>query len=247
MSKKMDRKKRGNSTFHPKKKQDFDPRASKENSLKESVDKKKNLKAHTPSKAPKRRKKQVVIRKVKMRQKRRGLLRELIYSLFLVISLLMIIQWLFFFLPKIDGYAMSGSLENGDRVVISKYSKIQRFDLVYFKKPGSNQRMVRRVIGLPGDAVSYKGEQLFINQQLVSERFLEQAITEAKQDNRVWTEDFHLTELTGVYELPENAYFLLGDNRPFSADSRQFGWILKDQLSGVVKFRLFPIHQMTQF
>lgn len=150
-------------------------------------------------------------------------------------------------LPKVSGYAMSETLNDKDRVWVYRYSQIKRFDLVYFREPLTKAVTIRRVVGLPGEAITYRDEDLYINNELKAERFLYSAIQEAKKQETTFTEDFTLTELDLPTTVPENHYFLMGDNRPFSKDSRNYGAVNKKDIIGVVKVRFFPLHTMTQF
>lgn len=183
----------------------------------------------------------------KRRKQRHQFYKEIGVSFFLLILLFFALQWVFFSMPKVDGYGMTTTLDDGDRLFVSKRSAIKRFDLVYFKNPETKQVMIRRVIGLPGEEIAYVNDELMINKAPVVERFLKKEISEAAQEKRRLTEDFTLAGLTGSTLLPKESYFVLGDNRHYAADSRQFGWIEKKDILGVVKARITPFHHMTQF
>ncbi|WP_086312444.1 signal peptidase I [Enterococcus sp. 7F3_DIV0205] len=187
-------------------------------------------------------------RMVKRRKKqRRQFYQEIGVSFFLLLLFFVLFQWVFFSLPKVNGYGMTTTLDDGDRLFVSKRSQIKRFDLVYLRQPDTKQVMVRRVIGLPNEEVAYENDQLLIDKKPVIERYLKAEISEAVKENRLLTENFTLTGLTNARTLPENSYFVLGDNRHYAADSREFGWIEKKDILGVVKARIMPFHHMTQF
>lgn len=193
------------------------------------------------------------IQRKKMNQKRkrsayrRQFYKEIGISFFLMMSLFFLCQWIFFSFPTVNGYGMTPTLNDGERLFVSKRANIKRFDLIYFKNPVTNQLMIRRVIALPGEEISYEEDQLMINQKLVVERFLSNELKEAKAQERLLTENFSLGSLTDSRALPESTYFVLGDNRHYAADSRQFGWVDEETILGVVKSRIFPLHSMTQF
>ena len=91
-----------------------------------------------------------------------------------------------------------------------------------------NEHLVKRVIGLPGEYVEYKDSKLYVNKKEVKEDFI-----------KVETDDFSLAKL-GFLEIPENYYFVVGDNRGDSSDSRVLGLIPKKEIKGKVVFSLFP-------
>lgn len=185
--------------------------------------------------------------KRKRSERRRQFYKEIGISFFLLMSLFFLFQWIFFSFPTVNGYGMTPTLNDGDRLFVSKRAKIKRFDLIYFKNPVTSQLMIRRVIALPGEEISYEEDQLMIDQKLVVERFLSNELNEAKTEDRLLTENFSLGSLTDSRALPESTYFVLGDNRHYAADSRQFGWVDEENILGVVKARIFPLHNMTQF
>lgn len=200
---------------------------------------------------PKKKSKRVSQSKVtlnkKRKKQRRQFFKEIGVSFFLMLLLFFILKGLFFSMPKVNGYAMTTTLNDGDRLFVRKHVSIKRFDLVYFKQPNTNRVMIRRVIGLPGEEVTYENDQLMINQKLVVERFLKNEINEAAKENRLLTENFTLAELIGSRTLPDKSYFVLGDNRHYASDSRDFGSIDQKDIVGVVKARILPLHHMIQY
>jgi signal peptidase I len=207
-------------------------------------------KTSKPKKAKVNRKKSMRKKKSQKRkrsERRRQFYKEIGISFLLLMSLFFLLQWLFFSLPTVNGYGMTPTLNDGDRLYVSKHSEIKRFDMIYFKNPVTGQVMIRRVIALPEEEIAYVDDQLMINQNIVVERFLANELKEAQAEKRLLTEDFSLGSLTGSRALPADSYFVLGDNRHYAADSRQFGWVEKENILGVVKTRVLPFHNMTQF
>ncbi|MGG5341111.1 signal peptidase I [Enterococcus sp. AZ192] len=208
--------------------------AKKKHSSSRTIDRKKGKRKKTSQKR-------------KRSEQRHQIYKEIGISFFLLMSLFFLLQWLFFSLPTVNGYGMTATLNDGDRLFVRKHAQIKRFDLIYFKNPVNDQLMIRRVIGLPGEEITYEEDQLMIDQKFVVERFLVNEQNEAKAEERLLTENFSLASLTGSRALPKGSYFVLGDNRHYAADSRQFGWIDEENIIGVVKTRLLPLHNMTQF
>lgn len=149
---------------------------------------------------------------------------------------------------RIEGYSMTPFLNHRDWVLVNKYARLKRFSLIYFKHPDKNEWAVRRVIGLPEEHIFFRDEQLYVNEQAVSERFLAQALLPSMPSTRVvFTEDFTLEMLNGQRRIPKDYYLVLGDNRPYATDSRHYGLIPKQNIVGVVAFRLFPFDPLQPF
>ena len=98
---------------------------------------------------------------------------------------------------------------------------------------------IKRVIGLPGESIRYENDQLYVNDQPVDENFL---VKNRKNDheNVSYTNDFDLQSLLGVEKLGKDSYFVIGDNRRASKDSRSFGAISGDADFRKCSFCLLP-------
>jgi signal peptidase I len=150
----------------------------------------------------------------------------------------------FLFTPTtVFGESMSPTFQDQDRIVLSKTTEIQRFDVIVFDAPDINgEHYIKRVIGLPGDSIEMKNDVLYINGEALEEPYL----IENKEDNpfNKLTEDFSLREKTGESQVPKDMLFVMGDNRLKSKDSRIFGLIPYDSVIGEVKFRFYPIKEI---
>lgn len=128
---------------------------------------------------------------------------------------------------SVDGDSMFPNLRNNEILLLKKYDKkIERFDIVVFNYGDS--KLIKRVIGLPGETVEYKNNKLYINGNKVSDVVY-----------LVETNDFSILDL-GVDKIPDNMYFVLGDNRTNSSDSRAIGLVSIEDIEGTTSFRLFP-------
>ena len=134
---------------------------------------------------------------------------------------------------RVDGPSMEDTLKNGDILFLNKLDKkFKRFDIVVIYK--SDIRLIKRVIGLPGENIEYKDNELYINGELVEDISL------------IRTGDFTLHELYGIDKIPEGYYFVMGDNRTISKDSRYYdiGLIKKSEIAGTTSFRIFPFNKI---
>lgn len=142
---------------------------------------------------------------------------------------------------------MLNTLMDEDRVLVSKLSKVKRFDLVYYRDAISKELTIRRIIGLPREQFYYKEDKLFVEDNRVPERFLVDVLNSNDQKNGRFTEDFTLQQATGDERIPEGKYFVLGDNRSYASDSRELGYIDEKDIVGVVKMRVMPFHHIQSF
>ncbi len=140
----------------------------------------------------------------------------------------------------VKGESMMPNLADGDRIILSKISNIDRFDEIAFKAPDTNDNYVKRVIGFPGDTIEMINDQLYINGELHEEAYLDDSKLNLPVGDKL-TNDFTLKDLTGYDQVPEGKLFVLGDNRRVSKDSREFGFIEEEAVIGDVKMRIWPI------
>lgn len=140
----------------------------------------------------------------------------------------------FFFAPYIvEGASMEPTLHNQEKIFVKKTDNFTRGDIVIIK--GKDENYVKRVIGLPGDVILMKNDQLMINGVAYKEAYLSQNRKIAKKIGDQLTGDF------GPITVPKNNYFVMGDNRLYSMDSRNgLGFIQKDRIVGQTEFVFFP-------
>ncbi|MBP1048109.1 signal peptidase I [Enterococcus sp. BWM-S5] len=190
----------------------------------------------------------------KKREKRRSkkqmiqrLLIEIAVAVVTTGTLIWLASLFLFSIVKVDGYGMLPTLGNSDTVFVYRQSTIRRFDLVAIRTPNGKGTSVRRVVGLPGEDITYKQDRLYVNNEEKEEVFISEAIAQADASNSYYTEDFSLYKLTKKHQIDSGKYLVLGDNRPYSSDSRYYGLIDKEDIIGVIKIRILPFHQMTKF
>ena len=130
----------------------------------------------------------------------------------------------------VNGTSMDPTLRNKEIMILNrlkyKFDDIKRFDIVVIKK---DSLIIKRIIGLPGETVEIIDNKLYINDKEIKEKFL---------NDDVITGDFQLEE-----KIPKGYYFVLGDNREVSADSRGIGLISKDEIEGHASLTIFPFNR----
>lgn len=174
------------------------------------------------------------------------LLIKIVSAFFITLFAYVVIFTILFTVARMDGYSMISTLNNRDVVAVSRRKKIKRFDLVYMDTPQNKKnKAIRRIIGVPGDEIYFKNDDLIINGEIKEEKYL---LKKKKMlGDMVLTDDFSLKEITGKQKIPAGMYFVLGDNRKSSTDSRYYGFVSKEDIVGKVELRLFPFSEFTIF
>ena len=146
---------------------------------------------------------------------------------FLIIIAIVLFVKQFIVTPvQVSGDSMYGTLEDGDVMILNKIGYkiggIRRFQIVVVNNKGT--LLIKRVIGLPGETVKYEDNQLFINGKEMEETFLKDGIV---------TNDFETV-------VGDDCYFVMGDNRKVSYDSRELGCFDISKIEGTTSITIFP-------
>ena len=132
---------------------------------------------------------------------------------------------------QVVGSSMVPNLNDKELMLLDKisykFNDIKRFDIVVVNN--QDRPIIKRVIGLPGESVKYEDNKLYINGEEVEENFSKNGETG----------DFDISDL-GYEKIPDDYYFVVGDNRINSKDSRVIGLINKDDIEGQAFFVLYP-------
>ena len=149
---------------------------------------------------------------------------------FLIVLTAIIITRLFFFSPiRVNGTSMYPTLQDKEFMILNKISLkqgINRFDIVVVQD-NNNKYIIKRVIGLPGESVMYKDNKLYINGKVVEDNY-----------SKTTTNDFDNVV------LGENEYFVMGDNRTVSKDSRIIGPVNIKNIKGKTNLIIFPFNKI---
>ena len=162
-------------------------------------------------------------------------LRGTVYVLTIVAAVAVLIATLILPVLQIEGTSMEPTLSNGDIVLLMKTTRFERGDLCTFT--WNNKLLVKRVVGLPGDWIEIDTDgTVYLNGDKLDEPYVQQmALGEC--------------DLEFPFQVPQEQYFVVGDMRESSIDSRNslIGCIPKDQIVGKVFFRIWPFKSMQFF
>ncbi|NLM65619.1 MAG: signal peptidase I [Enterococcus sp.] len=182
------------------------------------------------------------------------------WGFFIIILSVFILLRLFVVTPvSVKGHSMDPTLADGQKLLTLKTDKVERLDIITLQEPDEPEKMaVKRVIALPGETVEMKNDQLTINGEVFAEPYLDeyQALFDTGQlaETYAYNPQFQKTAENAEtftsdfsYTVPEGQYFVLGDNRLVSKDSRYFGFIDQSYIKGRVIWRYWPLNQMSLF
>lgn len=142
------------------------------------------------------------------------------------IALILLVIGQFFYLTVIPSESMYPNLKVKDGIIIiKKFYTLNRGDVVIFKRDGDNEVYIKRIIGLEGDTIEIKDKTLYLNNIPLYEPYL---YSDAGID-------------VPLHVVEEGEYFLLGDNRYNSIDSRYYGSISEKNIKGKAYFKILPI------
>lgn len=161
---------------------------------------------------------------------------DLLQTLVFAIAIFLFVYLLILQPHKIKGASMEPNFPDAEYLLTDKvtyrFKEPLRGDVVVFKAPiNQDEEFIKRIIGLPGESVSIKDDHVYINGKKLSENYLDEKLTT--------TPGAFLQEAKEVV-VPGGQYFVLGDNRPHSSDSRAWGFVAKDKITGRAWLTYWP-------
>lgn len=174
-------------------------------------------------------------------KKESNMLLELVKDL--IIAIIIAGGVLYFVRPTIvKQTSMQATMNPNDYLIMYRQAyrskSPERGDIIIFQSDlmddeGNDKLLIKRVIGLPGDKIQIKKQKVYINGEEYKENYLKDGYTTGE----------------GTWNVPKNHYFVMGDNRVVSVDSRysEVGFVDKDQIEGKVVIRLFPFNKIKTF
>ena len=162
-------------------------------------------------------------------------------EVFIISTVVFIIVYLYVGqLLEVTGESMDPTFVDKEQIIAEKISikfkELERGEIVIFKHPEYNNKLIiKRIVGLPGEEVTITRGDVYINGQLLDESYL---------GNSVKTKPSSEISEGEKYIIPENEYVLLGDNRENSNDSRDWGTLSKDLITGRAFLVYYPLSDL---
>lgn len=157
-------------------------------------------------------------------------LRELLETLILTVVTYLLVRTFLFETYRVVGQSMEPTLVQDERLIVSKLSyrlhEPQRGDIIVFRDPNdSGRNLIKRIIGLPGEVVEIRNGLVYINGQQLDEPYLVEYSAGSEPQT----------------PTPDGYYYVMGDNRNNSSDSRSWGVLAADNIIGKAAFTYWPV------
>lgn len=144
-------------------------------------------------------------------------------TMILVALTTMLVSYVLFIdITRINGASMENTLKDGEYHVAFKTNNVKRNDVIVFKTM-NDVFYIKRVIGMPKDTIEFRGQDLYINGEKIEEPYIKDGVSD-------------LYGVEGKLTLGSDEYFVMGDNREHSDDSRDFGKIKKEDIHSKLIF-----------
>ncbi len=179
---------------------------------------------------------------------KKSVIREYVEAFIIAFVLALVIRTFVVQAFKIPSGSMLPTLQIGDHILVSKFiywfSEPERGDIIVFKYPKDKKRdFIKRVVGLPGDTIEIKDQKVYINKKLLPEESYAY-----HYDPVIQRDEFSPRDNFGPLKIPDDSFFVMGDNRESSMDSRYLGTLKKDLIRGkafIVYWSIKPYNSVT--
>ncbi|OGV89703.1 signal peptidase I [Microgenomates group bacterium RBG_19FT_COMBO_39_10] len=164
-----------------------------------------------------------------------------IVETFVIALAIFVLMYLFLFQPhQVRGNSMYPNFQDQEYLLTDKItyqlSEPKRGDVIVFKAPGNEEYdYIKRIAGLPGDSIKVEDCHILVNGQTLTEDYLPENLC---------TSTGHFWQSGQSITLDENQYFVAGDNRPYSSDSRDWGTVPEKNIVGKVWLRYWPVDKI---
>lgn len=164
-----------------------------------------------------------------------------IVETFVIALAIFVLMYLFLFQPhQVKGNSMYPNFHDEEYLLTDKItyrlSEPKRGDVIVFKAPRQEEYdYIKRIAGVPGDTIKVEGCQIFVNNQPLEEDYLAEGT--CTNSGRFWQSGQNIT-------LAEGEYFVVGDNRPYSSDSRDWGAVPEENIVGKAWVRYWPVDRV---
>lgn len=164
------------------------------------------------------------------------------FQTILLTASIFLVMYIWFFRPfQVNGSSMYPNFQDREYVLTNlitlRFEDVKRGDVIVFKAPiDPEKEFIKRIIGLPGDKVMVKDGDVYVN-----EKKLDQS-DYLKSDVKTYGGSFLRDGETVT--VPQDQYFVMGDNRPYSSDSREWGFVKKSEITGKSMFIYWPPNEI---
>ncbi|WP_395319793.1 signal peptidase I [Fructilactobacillus frigidiflavus] len=176
------------------------------------------------------------------------------------LAIALLVKQFFFTVARVDGPSMEPNLINNERIMVWRQADIKRGSVVVFNAAGVDPQAakndglvkdilgtngtdyVKRVIAVPGDTVAFKDGAIYVNNHKIDQSYIGSDEQKTGSEYNMQPGNWDLQSLSrnwkqnqGAVKVPKGQYFVMGDHRSVSNDSRYWGFVPKDKIIGVVK------------
>jgi len=161
---------------------------------------------------------------------------------FVVIAAILVVIYAFVFRPfEVVGVSMFPTFKDGEFLLSNlldvRFDRLKRGDVIVFHSPVEEEKdYVKRIIAIPGETVEIRGGKVYINGQVLDES--------AYISHDIYVTGSLFMREGDIVTVPAGTYFVMGDNRNQSSDSREWGFLTKDKIIGRSIIRVWPLDQM---
>jgi len=162
---------------------------------------------------------------------------DIIETIVVALAIFVVVYLFFFQLHQVQGASMEPNFHNKEYILTDKisyrFNSPKRGDVVIFRAPKNRELdYIKRIIGLPRERIKIADGKVFINGQKLNESYLKE---------NVITNNGPFLPAGKEFLIPENEYIVLGDNRPYSSDSREWGTVVKEDIIGKAWLKYWPL------
>jgi signal peptidase I len=176
---------------------------------------------------------------------------EWIKAILIATVIVIVIRWFLFTPTIVSGISMEPNFHDKERLIVNKIiyniRDPKRGEVIVFQAP-EKLDFIKRVIGLPGDTVMVKGDEVYINDERIDEPYIKAEIDKAKSRGAFYNTSVNFrvdNDGISTATVPEGTVFVLGDNRPRSKDSRyeSVGFIAMEEIKGRADLVFWPVDE----
>lgn len=176
---------------------------------------------------------------------------EWVKAILIATVIVVLVRWLLFTPTLVSGQSMEPSFYNSERVIVNKFiyhiREPKRGEVIVFHAPNEKD-FIKRVIAVPGDSIKVQGDEVYINDILILEPYIQEQVAEAKARGTTYNHTNYPSSLGNEDEIivPADSLFVMGDNRSYSLDSRssQVGFIPYKEVVGRADIVFWPFPEI---